>query len=487
MRSRLYKFAVLVLVVCAVSCSDTDTDLKKLIPADAVGVMSLDVRSVLAMADISPEAPKLPATLKSIVRENDQSPLCQVLSRLPNMGLNCRARLFAYMPSRGVLKQVVLVPLDDAKLTRNALERIVGGDFVEKGAFSALMRTDCVFAITGNTLLVARLARGASDDDIDEAVTTALTKTSKSATGDSWDLITDTEHHFAAAFNADAIQEVLGGLDGYSTLCAHFPIIQLFTESDVERFIVTGDCAGDSVRLDLTIEAQQNCDYLNLMSTLLAAPDAHVLGAIPASMDYIGMISVKGEAAMRLPQVEKLIEMFGEIRYVGRMDIKPLISTIDGPVAVGLSRDPHLTDVWNIVLAARSNAPRQVINYITDFGSKYGQTPWLWQDELLYEWDNKMVRLSTYEDIVYVKMLDYEQTEGSAYENNPLLRNALSESVVAGYINVSDADNDIYASWIYSMPNPLHGSLLFRAQHSPNSSLELLRWLASLKPAQQFE
>ena len=55
---------------------------------------------------------------------------------------------------------------------------------------------------------------------------------------------------------------------------------------------------------------------------------------------------------------------------------------------------------------------------ISAFANSMGQAPELYEGEHIYQYDNKMIRIGIIDGILYMKMLDYEQTEGYAYEMN---------------------------------------------------------------------
>lgn len=469
------------------ACSNRDADLQKMVPADAVAVATIDLPTVLRLSGIDPESNDLPGALKTIVKENDRSPLCQALSRLPRLGINFDGKIYAYMPARGPLGLVILVSLNDMEKTKTSLERIVGGDFAVADDVATLTRAGNIFALTDNVLLIAQATAGTPDNEAIAEVRRALqVERDESSGGDSpLNAVLSSERQFAAAMTGDALRRTLAQHDQYAALMTRFPVIQLFTESDIDCWTMNGTCTPDSILIDLECQAKPGSDYATLMSEVLASPDANVLRAIPASMDYIGMMSLKGAAALRLPQVEKLVEQFGEIQYVGRMDIKPLISTIDGPVAVGAAADPHLPGVWNLVLSARSRSPQQVLDYITDFGSRYGQHPQVWDGELIYQWDNKMVRIAAIGNIVYVKLLDYEQTEGAA-SDIALLHDAFGAAVVGGYARSHVGNDGSVASWIWQMTDANHGKVLFTPAAAGQAPLELLELLSAIKPDHEF-
>ena len=72
---RLKFLGCIALLLMAASCSNTNENLKKIIPVDATGVVSIDVPAILESADMFEGGDiVIPAALKSIVDENDDAP-----------------------------------------------------------------------------------------------------------------------------------------------------------------------------------------------------------------------------------------------------------------------------------------------------------------------------------------------------------------------------------------------------------------------------
>ena len=103
--------------------------LEKMIPADATGVVSLDVPQILKKAGMIDDGHVvLPKSLQQVIDGNDTSPLCVLLSDLPQMGLNIDSKAYAYFSAK-TFGRVLLAELDDPDKARKTLEMRVGGDF----------------------------------------------------------------------------------------------------------------------------------------------------------------------------------------------------------------------------------------------------------------------------------------------------------------------------------------------------------------------
>lgn len=480
-----------VLTACCwlAACADADADLRRLVPADATAVAVVNVPALLDNIGMDRNDLKLPQPLHDVVGTNDDSPLCMALAKLSRLGIDADSHIYAFMPASGPLAQVVLVALNDAEAAQTTIERMTGGDFADAGSdVIALATGQLVCAIKGKTLLAARTARTGDAGALTAEAAAVLSGTRDQLPDDGspMALAAGNDDALAAAcVTPAALARLLDASDAYARAIAVAPVIQLFTESDIDNISVTCEAEDHTITTRMDIGSRDGSDYNRLMATILSKPDNSVLRAIPVSMDNIALLSVKGSKIVDLPQVKQMLEMFKQQQYIGRMDLKPIINTIDGPIACGVAADPHLYGVWNAVVAARSNAPQQVLQYITDFGSAYGQRPHEVNGELIYGWDNKMVSIGALGNIVYIKMLDYEQTEGPASDILPLSE-AFTDAVTGWYSQVK-ADHGIGGTVIFTMNDANNARATFTpADNGGNASLELMRLLASVKPDMQF-
>ena len=157
-----------------------------------------------------------------------------------------------------------------------------------------------------------------------------------------------------------------------------------------------------------------------------------------------------------------------------------MLSTIDGPVAAGLASDPNLEGDWNAVIAARSTNPSNIVNTIGKFAIALGQAPELYGEEYVYQYDNKMIRVGAIGNIFYLKMLNYEQTEGNAGENSDL--NSLFATNPFAVALRSHG-----GSLRYGLIDMIDGKGAFTASDSIPAPLALLQTLCGVKAPQAFD
>ena len=95
MMMRRLKFlgAVWIMLLLAGCAND---GLEKMIPADATGVVCFDVPEILKKAGMMDDRKiVLPASLQQVIDGNDVSPLCILLSDLPQLGLDTGSKAYA--------------------------------------------------------------------------------------------------------------------------------------------------------------------------------------------------------------------------------------------------------------------------------------------------------------------------------------------------------------------------------------------------------
>ena len=176
--------------------------------------------------------------------------------------------------------------------------------------------------------------------------------------------------------------------------------------------------------------------------------------------------------------------MFGKLPYIGSIDLASILATVDGPFTIGLARDPHLEGEWNMVLATRSSDPDGVVEQISNFANSMGQAPELYEGEYIYQYDNKMIRIGIIDGILYLKVLDYEQTEGYAYEMTPV-REVFDGSVIGFFAQTRN--DSINGYFDFGLEDPFVGKGHFYTNQSKaNNTLEFLRSLCSIKVSDGF-
>ena len=471
---------LLILAGCA------GNNLEKMIPADATGVVSIDVPQILKKAKMLDDGDiVLPKSLTEVIDNNDSSPLCIVMSDLPQMGIDTDSKAYAFFTIK-TFGRVVLAALNDPAKARKTLSLRTGGDFEKVEGLDCMYVKDNLYVIDGKVLLIGTVNKAMDINRAAKAAKGILSMTATSIADNK--SVKDALHHKDAAINAwlqgKGLKTILNKSEVYRELSQKMPLIEIFTESDIDAVTFNIGLDEDQVEMDAQILAAENSEYAQLLNSTLGKPSDEVLKAIPNSMDYIFTMSIKGDHFVKLKQIQQLLTMFGKIPYIGQIDLASILSTVDGPFTIGLARDPHLEGEWNMVLATRSTNPEGVVQQISSFANSMGQAPEVYEGEYIYQYDNKMIRIGVIDGILYLKMLDYEQTEGYAYEMKPV-RDFFGNALLG--IFAQTRNDSVSGYFDFGLKDIFNGKgHFYTKQKTAYATLELLRALCSIKAGSGF-
>jgi len=480
LKNMLMAIALLHLVGCS---SD---NLEKMIPADATGVVCIDVPDILDNAGMMDDDKiVLPPSIKQAIDENDSSPLCILLADLPQLGIDTDSKAYAYFTAK-TFGRVILAQLDSPDQARKTLAIRMGGDFEKVEGLECMYVGDNLYAIDGKVLLVGTVNKAMEVSRVARAARNILNKTAASITDNkaAKEALHDNDAEISAWIQGKGLKYILNKSEVYRELSRKMPLIEIFTESDIDAVTCLIDLEKDAVNMDTRILAAPNSEYAQLLNSTLGQPSDDVLKAIPNSMDYIFTMCVKGDSFVKLKQIQQLLSMFGKLPYIGRIDLASILATVDGPFTIGLARDPHLEGEWNMVLATRSNNPQGVVKQISTFANAMGQAPEIYDGEYIYQYENKMIRIGVIDGILYLKVLDYEQTEGYAYEMEPVRQ--FFEGALVG-IFAQTRNDSVNGYFDFGLDNIFTGKGHFYTNQSgANATVELLRSLCSIKAGDTF-
>ncbi|MBR1881696.1 MAG: DUF4836 family protein [Muribaculaceae bacterium] len=473
--------AAVALMLC--SCSSKNVALEQMIPADAIGVISINVPEILDKSTILQDGKlKLPESLSAIIDENDTSPLGMLVRDFPVSGISTDTKAYLFFTNKTFLG-VAVASLSDAGKTKEVITRRTAEVFkTHKNGIDYIYHNGILYAIKDKVLLMGRTHKKADEEMAISAAVRYVAKPAKNALSD--DLIKktiDADEAINAYMQQQGVKLLLKQSTAYRDIAQKFPLVEIFTESDIQAITCHIALNDDSAELKADIIAPDNSQYDQLLATTLSEADNSFLKAIPGSMSYIGMMSVKGENFVQLPQIQQLTTLFSQLPYIGRINLNEILSTIDGPIAIAAAQDPHLEGEWNGVIAARTTNPNLILRQISTFATMMGQAPEIYDGEYVYQYDNKMIKLGVIDKILYVKMLDYEQTEGYAFENESL--KSLFSNCPIGFFAATEHGN---FDLVFPNVRKIAGTFSPKADGTP-ATLALLQALCSIKPAGDFE
>ena len=478
-------FVATLLLVALAACSSRNENLERMIPADATGVVCFDTPEILKCSQmLSDDKITIPAALQTVIDANDASPLCQVLTDLPVLGLDTGSKAYMFFTLK-TFGRVLLIPLDDENAARKTIAQRAGGDFASVEGIDCIYVEDNFYAVADKTLFVGTVNMPVEREKAARAAAVILQGKSRNITDvPEVKQCIDADGAVNAYLKMEGIRALLKRSKTYKEIAERMPLVEVFTQSDIKALTCGIKLENDSVTMNTHFVVEDNSDYVKLMKSTISKPDAEFLGVMPNSMEYIMSMSVNGSRFVELEQIKQLLKAFAKLPYIGRIDLSQMLSTIDGPVAVGLARDPNLEGEWNAVVAARCSNPGEIVNTIGKFALALGQAPELYDNEYVYQYDNKMIRVGSAGQVFYLKMLNYEQTEANAGDDVEL-KKLFAVSPFA--ISVRTQSNDVSGNLTFGLADMINGKGRFTSAGDTPAALALLQMLCGIKTPQAFD
>ncbi len=267
----------------------TSDSLEQMIPADATGVVSIDVPEILKKAKMLDDGKiVLPKTLQQVIDDNDSSPMCIVMNDLPQMGIDTDSKAYAFFTVK-TFGRVILASLEDPAKARRTLALRTGGDFAKVEGLDCMYVRDNFYAIDGKVLFIGSPNKLMDINRAAKAAKGILSKTSTNINENK--AAKEVLHHKDATINAwiqgKGLKTILNKSEVYRELSQKMPLIEIFTESDIDAVTLNIDLDEEQVGMDAQILAAENSEYAQLLNTTMSKPSDDVLKAIPNSMDYI--------------------------------------------------------------------------------------------------------------------------------------------------------------------------------------------------------
>jgi len=478
--------ALLLLAACSGS-----GDLLKMVPNDAAGIIAFDVPELLDETDIYDDGRwQLPPDLSAVIDANEGSQLSVLLTDMPVMGLDLSQKIYVFFPLK-TFSAVALAALDDEDAAKKTVAQRIGANFRQINGLDCALSNGAFCVINDDVLFFASVGYNSDIDKLAAAAQPFFDRTATPITANK-DIAACLKEkaEINAYVTPTGLRALMSRFAALSDFNDRVPILDLFTESDAQALQFHAFCDDDKVDFTLKVIAPKGGTYDKLLSTLLDKPDPSVLKAMPVSMDYIISTCIKGENLVSLPMVQQLLGMLTKLPKWGTLDAKGILQAVDGTFAVGMAADPHLEGEWNVVLAVETQKPDSILQKVSAFANDLGQAPVIYGGEYVYEAGNKMVRMAAIDNVLYVKALDYEQTEGYA-DSLAIARDFFSKVVIGAFIQTAAKNVPGYLR--IGLTDPFKGFGTFTLDQlgvrseelgvDPNASLQLLKWLCSIRPA----
>ncbi len=491
MNSLKVLWGLLLLLTLSTSCTGSDENLREMIPSDATGVISVNLPQLLEKAGMVKDRQiSIPEQLATVIEGNSNSLFCRLMSDLPQSGIDLKTNVYSFF-SQGIFRFVTLIALDNADVAKLLVQQRTGIKFKSVNGVEFLLYKNWSVVIDDDVLFIGMESHIADEGNLASAAHAIISKKNKSIT-DVDDIMKciEQESDINAYFDVKGFAALLKSLPGFKNVADRFPVISIFTDSDIKAFSYQVNFEKEGATLLAQIKADKNSDFITLLNTTLAKPDNEFLKAMPTTMKYVFAMSVKGSQFARLDQIKKSVNLLSNLPGLDKLDIRGIINTIDGPLAIGLSpcymysddASPNFADDWNIAIAVKSNNPEFVTKSVRDFAEQKGQTDWIKDGRHVYNYGGKPVYFGTEGNVVYALRLDHELTEPFLYEQGDV-KERFANCRLGFYIQADAGASQGMLN--FGFKNNTEGDgIFYTVNPQDNPVLTFLEILCSITPSQ---
>lgn len=487
--SKLHKsvMCAALLIVALCSCNRGDKHLLGMIPEDATAVVRIDVEKILSEGGMLKHGkPVIPDRLKSAIEENEEGSFSQLLHVLPRLGLDVESNAYVFFTNK-TFRFVVLARIEDEDAAKQLIERETGLKFKKMHDRDFLHYLDYAFVLDDGVLFYGCANRSTADNVMGDAAVSILNKNATSIV-DHDDVMAclDEDSEVNAWLNMKGLTSALKNLPMMNDALKRSPSLMLLTDIDIDALALHLKLEKESAELNVEMKADKTSDFVRLLETTLAGADNSFLKAIPSSMQYVLAASVNGEALVNLEQVKALLKYLGTYPQLDELDIRQMLASIDGPLAIALSPSYMAGDEedvfagdWNVTIAAKTKDAEGIISKIKQFASSIGQPDYFKNGRHVYNYSGKPVLVGAVDDIFYFTRLDHELLEGNYYDDYPDCKDRFAQSALGIY--VQSKVNDYSSFFNFGMSSPTKGDgLFYTADENDNVVLALMSILASI-------
>lgn len=464
-------------VILFTSCSSDDSQLEKMIPSNVEGIMRINVPNLLKSGKFTTDNGdfQIPTDIEQYIKANPNSFLGELLPKLQSSGLSLENNAYLFFP-KSTFENCLVARIGNFELTQKWLERQSGDHFKELNGVSYIILGNTAYFIKDDILLYATISSAKTKGDlIKEAAKIYETDKPNALTNKRYAELLDSKSDIVASFSPNLLLRISKSTPMLKDLSGKFPLFRILAESDIEAVTLNINTTDKEITIETeALSKNKDSQFAQFMSSIETTPSDKILEPFPNSMEDIASWSVKGNSILKIKEIKTLLESASKIPYVHTINFNGIVNTIDGPVAFGVSKDQVFPDEYNMVIALASNSPQFVINEILKFGKLIGQNPERKNNEYIYEYMNKPVRVGIVDNIVYMKILDYEQTEPSMIVN-PEVKKLFGKSKMAIFMNAKNAKDESLGNLYLGSLSPTKSSGRFIPVQSKNPLQSLIQ------------
>lgn len=476
----------LLMLLVLVACSSTDENLRAMIPDDAVGIVAIDMHSVMTKAGmVDGENIVVPEELKKVIDDADPTVLGDLIYNLPNSGIDINNKCYIFF-SPGIFKAVALFPLSNKEDAMAMVKKITSSPVTDIEGVDFATHLDYAYVIDGDVLMIGRYSTPVDANVAAKAAGDILGKTKPSLL-----LNKEVAENFADTCDVNAyisIKEfttILKKNSRFSTIFGNVPAIDIITDSDIKAMIASINFNMKKGEEQATIESrfiyQENGQYQQLYDNLIAPTvdsASNVLKLIPGELDTYVAMKIDGSRLASLPAMGKMFDILEATPLTAGLKHKDILSSIKGALAFGVG--PATVGEYNFVIAAQSTNPSLITNEIVEIANKRGQSPLKRNNEYFYDYGGQGIAMGQTDNAFYLRCVDFE-TAFPASELSVLPTN-LDKASIAIYRMLKVGDSiEGFLNW--GLLNKTEGKGFYYSENEKtNVVVSVLKYLCWSEP-----
>lgn len=481
------KINILVSILCILfvcSCSNSVDKLEKLIPENTAWIVKINLDKVLTKSGFVDKDGnvKIPESLNNSLSNTDTFAK-RIISSLPSSGIKFDESAFLFNSGNGFDIEI-LAFIDDSKATKQWICKLTAESIVKQsGNYQYIYEDNVLYMINDNVLLIG-IASKKNEKDALSYANALFSNTGKS-------IVDNKQACEVLNKDADATAYVImnNAKNGsrINKLIAQYPALSILTETDIQALSMTMNFDKD-LSFDIDIATGNNSAYSIIYSTMLCQPSADFLEIIPETINTVFAVSIKGNNLLSINEFRKLLDSTGKMPIIRDLDLPKLISTIDGPAAIGISADADFVNEYNYVAVVSSNDPEAILNDINRVTRNYGQYPQKNSTgDFIYNYYNQKIAIGISKNkYVYFKVMNYPHNGGYLNENTDLA-NLFKKSKIGFYTQFESQNQNFELSIGSTSASKIEGKLFASGNIENNIINSLIQLICEFEPKGEFE
>lgn len=491
---KIYFLITLLAIVVLSSCSSDDDKLRAMIPNDAVGVVKINIPSLMEKSGMkSGESISLPADLKKVIDEADANIVSDVVLNLPNSGIDMENSCYIFF-SPGTFRAVALFHLKDADKAKSMVEKIASGKMKKMSGVQFVAHTDYGYAIDDDVLMIARYRTPVSEDVASGAASKIfdMSRPSLLEDDDIAECIDKENCDVAAYFDVKSMSSIYSKYLKINAMLTDLQPMDLITGLGIKAVTATVNFnnSNKEVKIETDFIYDKNSMYSTFYDQVIACAQGGdgvaSLEALPGEFDTYFAIKINGENLVKQPLISMGIQWLESTPFVSGVRCSEIAASLNGTLAFGVAKG-QVGD-YNFGLSAQSIQPEMVVNEIVEAAKRGGQPPYKNQNgEYVYDYNfgSQAFALSQTGGVVYMRCVDFVSNYSVAKWS--ILTDAIKKSKVVFFKKVLIGETQ-EGTLCWGLRDKTHGAGVFSPENkNENVVISVLKTLCWKEPTNGFD